>query len=113
MNLLTTVAGLLLIGIPSCVATGCAAWAERPPIETFAARLADEAIIPAVREGLSRGVDHLAVQAGAQGIDPTYVVEFEGKWVVGVEGRVSVGVEGVAGQVQISTVSPAEQPDEE
>lgn len=86
---------------------GCSELNPRPPVEAFAQRLADEAIFPAVREGLTRGVDHLSVQAGAQGISPAYVIEFSGKWVVGIEGRASVGVDGIAGQVQISSVSPA------
>lgn len=87
---------------------GCASLNPQPPIEAFANKLADEAIIPAVREGLSQGVEHLTIQAGAHGINPTYVVNFEGKWVVGVEGRASVGVEGVAGQLQISSTSTEE-----
>ncbi|HMQ17317.1 MAG TPA: hypothetical protein PKC49_15225, partial [Phycisphaerae bacterium] len=57
---------------------------------------------------LAQGVEHLTIQAGAQGINPAYVVNFEGKWVVGIEGRASVGVEGVAGQLQISSVSSEE-----
>lgn len=90
-----------------CLAAGgCAALNPQPPIEAFANKLADEAIIPAVREGLSRGVETLVIQAGAQGINPTYVVIFEGKWVVGIEGRASIGVEGVAGQLQISSAAP-------
>ena len=87
---------------------GCASLNPQPPIEAFATKLADQAIIPAVKEGLSQGVEHLTIQAGAQGINPTYVVNFEGKWVVGIEGRASVGVEGVAGQLQISSVSSEE-----
>lgn len=87
---------------------GCASLNPQPPIEAFANKLADEAIIPAVREGLSQGVEHLTIQAGAQGINPTYAVTFEGKWVVGIEGRATVGVEGVAGQLQISSASTEE-----
>lgn len=87
---------------------GCASLNPQPPIEAFANKLADQAIIPAVKEGLSQGVEHLTIQAGAQGINPTYVVNFEGKWVVGIEGRASVGVEGVAGQLQISSLSGEE-----
>jgi hypothetical protein len=87
---------------------GCASLNPQPPIEAFANKLADQAIIPAVKEGLSQGLEHLTIQAGAQGINPTYVVNFEGKWVVGIEGRASVGVEGVAGQLQISSVSSEE-----
>ena len=87
---------------------GCASLNPQPPIEAFANKLADQAIIPAVREGLAQGVEHLTIQAGAQGINPAYVVNFEGKWVVGIEGRASVGVEGVAGQLQISSVSSEE-----
>jgi hypothetical protein len=92
----------------SVVLPGCATLNPQPPIEAFANKLADEAIIPAVREGLTQGVEQLSIQAGAQGINPTYVVNFEGKWVVGVEGRASVGVEGVAGQLQVTSVSTEE-----
>ena len=87
---------------------GCASLNPQPPIEAFANKLADEAIIPAVREGLSQGVEQLSIQAGAQGINPTYVVYFEGKWVVGIEGRASIGVEGIAGQLQVSSTSTEE-----
>jgi len=93
--------GLLSI-IGGCV-TGCATLNPKPPIEEFANKLADQAIIPAVRQGLSQGVEQLTIQAGAQGINPTYVVNFAGKWVVGIEGRASVGVEGIAGQLQVSS----------
>jgi hypothetical protein len=50
-------------------------------------------------------VQQLVIQAGAQGINPTYVVKFSGKWVTGVEGAASVGVEGIAGQLQVSSAS--------
>jgi len=83
--------------------SGCASLNPRPPIEQFADKLMDEAIIPAVRQGLTQGIEHLVIQAGAQGIDPTYVVNFEGKWVVGIEGRASIGVEGIAGQLQVTS----------
>src|SRR5262249_52202583 len=86
------------------VLTGCSSL-HQPPIEQFANKLADEAIIPAVKQGLTQGVEQLSIQAGAQGINPTYVVNFAGKWVVGLEGRASVGVEGVSGQLQISSAS--------
>ena len=97
-----------LAGLALMILAGCSIFQQRPPIEMFASKLADEAIIPAVREGLSQGVEQLTIQAGAQGINPTYVVLFEGKWVVGVEGRVSVGVEGVAGQIQITSIGGEE-----
>lgn len=87
---------------------GCTQLNAQPPVEAFANKLADEAIIPAVKEGLTQGVEQLSIQAGAQGINPTYVVGFEGKWVVGIEGRASVGVEGVAGQIQIASTSNEE-----
>ena len=103
-----SVAALFVAAVFCPAIAGCAALNPRPPIEAFADKLADEAIIPAVREGLTQGVEQLSIQAGAQGINPTYVVNFEGKWVVGVEGRVSVGVEGVAGQLQISSASNEE-----
>lgn len=83
---------------------GCSA-SKKPPIESFADKLADEAIIPAVKSGLAQGVEQLSIQAGAQGINPTYVVKFTGKWVTGIEGQASVGVEGIAGQLQISSAS--------
>jgi len=98
MAILTSV--LFIIG--GCVA-GCTSLNAKPPIEAFANKLADEAIIPAIKQGLSQGVAQLTIQAGAQGINPTYVVNFAGKWVVGIEGRASVGVEGIAGQLQVSS----------
>lgn len=100
--------GYLLTLLSGGCLLGCASLNPQPPIEAFANKLADEAIIPAVREGLSQGVEHLTIQAGAQGINPTYAVTFEGKWVVGIEGRATVGVEGVAGQLQISSTSTEE-----
>lgn len=98
----TIVCHSLLAMLGACV-TGCASLNAKPPIEEFASKLADQAIIPAVKQGLSQGVEQLTIQAGAQGINPTYVVNFAGKWVVGIEGRASVGVEGIAGQLQISS----------
>ena len=95
--------GMCLLSIIGGCVTGCAALNAKPPIEEFANKLADQAIIPAVKQGLAQGVQQLTVQAGAQGINPTYVVNFAGKWVVGLEGRASVGVEGIAGQLQVST----------
>lgn len=92
----------LLCLVVNCVA-GCAALNAKPPVEQFAEKLADQAIIPAVRQGLSQGVEQLTVQAGAQGINPRYVVEFEGMWVTGLKGRASVGVDGIAGQLQVSS----------
>ena len=97
-----------IVGLVSVMLAGCTALNPQPPIEAFANKLADEAIIPAVREGLTQGVEQLSIQAGAQGINPTYAVNFEGKWVVGVEGRATVGVEGVAGQIQVSSTSNEE-----
>jgi hypothetical protein len=102
MSRKTTISTALLSIIGGCV-TGCAALNAKPPIEEFANKLADQAIIPAVKQGLAQGVQQLTVQAGAQGINPTYVVNFAGKWVVGIEGRASVGVEGIAGQLQVSS----------
>jgi len=98
--MIAAICALLLV-----IVSGCASLNPRPPIEAFVDKLADEVVLPAVREGLSRGVESLAIQAGAHGINPSYVITFEGKWVVGIEGRASVGVEGVAGQLQVSSVS--------
>lgn len=102
MSRKTTIATALLSIIGGCV-TGCASLNAKPPIEEFANKLADQAIIPAIKQGLAQGVQQLTIQAGAQGINPTYVVNFAGKWVVGIEGRASVGVEGIAGQLQVSS----------
>jgi len=84
-------------------AFGCA---QPAPIEQFAGKFVDNVIEPAVKEGLSRGVESLTIQAGAQGINPTYVVKFAGKWVVGIEGEASVGVQGLSGQMAITSLSP-------
>jgi len=105
---LKTFAGIVLVILALFGLTGCATLNPHPPVEHFANKLADEAIIPAVREGLSQGVEQIVIQAGAQGINPTYVVKFSGKWVTGVEGAASVGVEGVAGQLQVSSTSNEE-----
>lgn len=105
---LKTFAGIVLAILTLLGLSGCATLNPQPPVEHFANKLADEAIIPAVREGLSRGVEQLVIQAGAQGINPTYIVKFSGKWVTGVEGAASVGVEGIAGQLQVSSTSNEE-----
>jgi len=105
---LKTFVGFLLALLALLGLTGCATLNPQPPVEHFANKLADEAIIPAVRQGLAHGVEQLVIQAGAQGINPTYVVKFSGKWVTGVEGTASVGVEGIAGQLQVSSASNEE-----
>jgi len=104
-GLLKVVAGVTLAAVALAIVPGCATLNPQPPVEHFANKLADEAVIPAVREGLTQGVQQLALQAGAQGINPAYVVKFSGKWVTGVEGEASVGVEGIAGQLQVSTAA--------
>lgn len=109
MSRKTTIATALLSIIGGCV-TGCASLNAKPPIEEFANKLADQAIIPAIKQGLAQGVQQLTIQAGAQGINPTYVVNFAGKWVVGIEGRASVGVEGIAGQLQVSSAGGENEP---
>ncbi len=107
---LKTFVGIVLAILATLVVPGCATLNPQPPVEAFANKLADEAIIPAVREGLSHGVEQLSIQAGAHGINPTYVVKFSGKWVTGVEGAASVGVEGIAGQLQVSSTSNEGEP---
>ena len=92
-----------LLVASGCLSTGCAALNPTPPIEAFVNKLADEAVIPAIRSGLAQGVEQLTVQAGAQAINPTYVLRFEGKWVVGIEGMASIGIDGAAGQLQVSS----------
>lgn len=101
---LTLLSGMLVLVLSSLL-VGCAALNPRPPVEALADTLVDDAIVPAVRDGLAQGVQQLVLQAGAQGINPTYVVEFEAKWITGVEGRASIGVEGVSGQLHMSTVA--------
>lgn len=75
------------------------------PMQAMAKETMAEILIPAVKEGLAQGVENLQIQAGAQGINPSYKITFDGKWVVGIEGTVTVGIDGVAGQIQISTTS--------
>lgn len=104
-DLWTWLSPLVLLALQGCLTTGCAALNPTPPVEAFANKLADEAIIPAIKEGLAQGVTALTIQAGAQAINPKYIVTVEGKWVVGLEVQASVGVEGISGQVQISSVS--------
>lgn len=106
---LKLVTWLLLVFLSLFSHFGCAALNPQPPVEAFANKLADEAIIPAVREGLTRGAQSLAIQAGAHGINPAYVVRFEGKWVTGLEGMASVGIEGFAGQMQVSSQSTGDK----
>ena len=60
----TTILTSLLSIIGGCV-TGCATLNPKPPIEEFANKLADQAIIPAVKQGLSQGVEQLTIQSGA------------------------------------------------
>lgn len=100
--------GLLACG---CINVGCANLNQTPPIETALKMVAEEVLIPTIRAGVERGVEGLQLQAGAQGINPTYVVEFEGKWVVGIEGRATIGVEGISGQMQISAVGTGPVPE--
>lgn len=102
MSIWQIISGLLLIGIPSCAATGCKSWSESPPIEAAVTRITDQVIIPLASEMLKGGVANGAIAAGAHGINPTYVAKFTGYWVTGIQGTLSVGVEGVAGQIQIS-----------
>ena len=98
---------VLLLGWTGCL-EGCAIFKQQAPIEHFADRFLTEAIAPAVQEGLKQGVENLTVQAGAQAINPTYHIAIDGKWVVGIEIDASVAAEGVAGQIQISSVSTEE-----
>lgn len=92
---------MMLIALPGL--TGCAAWIERPPIETVAHKLLDEAIVPALREGLAQGVSAHQAQLGVQGINPKYVVRTEGYWKVGIDVLLTIGADGVAGQLQTAT----------
>lgn len=87
---------------------GCSAMNASPPMEQMTNKIADKVVIPAVEKALEQGVRSFALQAGAQGVNPTYVIEGEGKWVVGIEFRATVGVEGIAGQMQISSTGDEE-----
>lgn len=100
---------ILVTALLGGCSVGCQALNPSPPIEAFANKLVDQAIVPAVKDGISQGVKNLQLQAGAQVINPTYEIEFEGKWVVGVEGKASVGVSGVAGQAQITAAGVREE----
>src|SRR3990172_1973779 len=80
-------------------AFGCV---QQQPIEQFAGKFVDGVIEPAVKEGLSRGVESLTIQAGAQGTNPTHRVDFEGFWCTGIKGMASVGVQGLSGQMAIT-----------
>jgi len=95
--------GGLLTALAALFAFGCV---QQQPIEQFAGKFVDGVIEPAVKEGLSRGVESLTIQAGAQGINPTYRVDFEGFWCTGIKGMASVGVQGLSGQMAITSLSP-------
>lgn len=101
---------LSALGVASLVAVCvCIPACQQPaPVEAFAGKFVDQVVGPAVQRGLEQGVRDLNIQAGAQGINPKYVVTFDGKWVTGVEGKASVGVDGIAGQVQVSSSSDEE-----
>lgn len=83
---------------------GCQSWSTNPPVEAFANRFFDT-VESGVKAGVQNGIDSLQIQAGAQVVNPKYIVKFDGKWVVGIEGSVSVGVDGLAGQAQVSTIA--------
>lgn len=62
--------------------------------------LMEKVVSPAVTKAVTEANTRTAtLQGGVQGINPRYVVEFEGLWVVGVQGKVTAGLEGVAGQI--------------
>lgn len=84
--------------------TGCTAWTSRPPIEETLKSVMTDVIAPAVKTALKADTNRSAIAAGAQGINPTYAIEFDGLWVTGIHGRCTIGVEGVAGQISVNTV---------
>lgn len=92
----------------TALCAGCAALNPQPPIEAVANKFVDQAIVPAVREGIAQGIRSMNLQAGAHGINPTYKVTAEGKWVVGLEVEATIGVDGVAGQLQITAAGDDE-----
>lgn len=107
MKVLKLIVGLAFLLVPTAglmmLTPGCQSLNPQPPVEQMTKQLLTEAIVPGIKEGLAQGVKTMAVQAGAQGINPKYVFEFQGKWVVGIEGKATVGVEGIAGQIQVTT----------
>lgn len=99
---------LLLSVLVLASTTGCQTGGlltPKPRIETVADRVITEAIAPALQQGLKQGVENLTIQAGAQGINPTYRFTAAGRLVQAVEVEGTVGVEGVAGQMQLSSTS--------
>ncbi len=92
----------VLASFSGCLCVGCQTLNPTPPIEGFVSQLMSDVVSPILQEGIAEGVNTMSVHWGAQGINPTYVIEFEGKIVQGLETRASVGVEGIAGQVQSS-----------
>jgi len=93
------------LGFIMLLTSGCA---RDQGIEKFATTFTETVIAPAVKKGISQGIRSLSMQAGAQGINPTYVIEFEGLWVTGVKGNARIGVEGLSGQVMVSTTGDEE-----
>lgn len=82
----------LCLGLIALV--GC----QRP--DTHVESVLNTFVKPAMDKALTEGATRTAsLQGGLQGINPKYVVEFQGKWVVGVEGRATCGLEGVSGQI--------------
>jgi len=99
--------GLLCLMLIGCLG-GCAIFKQQAPIERMAEKFVDGPIADAVKKGLLQGVESLTIQAGAQAINPTYRITAKGKYVTGIELDASVAAEGVAGQIQISSVSTEE-----
>lgn len=101
-NLLHPINAIILALLAAIGITGLCG-CNQPPIEKFAAKFADDIVKPAVSEGIKQGIGAFTLQAGAQGINPTYVVHFEGYWVTGIKGMASIGVQGLSGQMQVTT----------
>lgn len=74
------------------------------PISQRVADVTEKVVYPALQKALTETqTNSLALQGSLQGINPGYVVDGEGYWVVGVKFRAGVHVDGVSGQLSGAT----------
>lgn len=97
---------LLIAGLIVVVA-GCSSLVPKP--DANVQYLVEKVVAPAVQKAVAETNTRTAtLQGGLQGINPKYVVRFDGKWVVGIEGEVEMGLEGVSGQITGHTQGDSE-----
>ena len=91
---------MAVASIGSCAGSfGCSPGSEA--IERFSQTTLKEAIAPAVTKALAETSARTAqLQAGAQAINPGYVIVAEGKICQGFEGKFIVRTDGLAVQIQ-------------